>query len=843
MAHRGIFRSTAASSVCGGALIAILLFHPTFAATHEQIIAKCRESARPQVVACMQGKRGTGDRESNLAACRASVGRPIVHACVVREEQREAAGKPPPAAPKDETAIAPNDAGPIQPTFVTPPRTIADITAILDSEKPDDAKIAERKANADAPPPNNASAAKLAQFYYDRGNARALLARNKEALADGLQALAVGKGAIEFRQVSRIRQFVALRYRALGDPKQAITAFDSIVREGNQPALRGTMINALANIAGTLVSMGDVSQATTYAGRVEALVQEGRGSPNPNWRRSYSIYGHSWEGDAEAVRGMVFEARGQYAEAEAAYRRAEAFRRAALKDLPRFEHPPPPEQMMLAADRALLSVARNETKQGRLSEAEADARRALLGVLKQQGKYNPVTASFIVGLAGILVEQGRYQEAEKLARSALNVQRTLGIGDEAPESASILSQLGDILVLQRKTKDAAVVYAELDRAIARWTPARREAVELNGSRIVALYASGQIEAGIAAAEELVKRQIARTGEKSFDTAAARGVLAVGYARAGRDADAIHEFKAAIPVMMTAARETSDDDDPTVVAARSVRLQRIVEAYIGVLARGANTSNEIAVETFALADAVRGHSVQKALADSSARMVAKDATLAELVRTEQDRAKQISAQLGALNNLLTLPSEQRDEQSVRAINAAIEKLRADRKAARREINRRFPSYADLIDPKPPSVDEIKATLRPGEALLSFYFGQNASFVWAVPKEGTVAFASVPVTAGELETQVRRLREALEPQITMVSEIPPFDLALAYELYGLLLKPVEASWKPEKSLIVVTNGALGELPRASCRRRRRRSMLTPNRCLPAIAMFPGLPAPMR
>ena len=225
------------------------------------------------------------------------------------------------------------------------------------------------------------------------------LSRNKEALADGLQALAVGKGAIEFRQVSRIRQFVALQYRALGDPKQAITAFDSIVREGNQPTLRGTMINALANIAGTLVSMGDVTQATTYAGRIEALVQEARGSPNPNWRRSYSIYGHSWESDAEAVRGMVFEARGQYAEAEAAYRRDEAFRRAAVKDSPKYDYPPPPEQMMLAADRTLLWVARNETKQGRLSEAEADARRALLGVLKQQGKYSPV-GSFVHRRAG-----------------------------------------------------------------------------------------------------------------------------------------------------------------------------------------------------------------------------------------------------------------------------------------------------------------------------------------------------------------------------------------------------------------------------------------------------------
>ena len=102
---------------------------------------------------------------------------------------------------------------------------------------------------------------------------------------------------------------------------------------------------------------------------------------------------------------------------------------------------------------------------------------------------------------------------------------------------------------------------------------------------------------------------------------------------------------------------------------------------------------------------------------------------------------------------------------------IEKLRADRKTARLEINRRFPSYAGLVDPKAPTVDEIKAALRPGEALLSFYFGQDSSFVWAVPKEGPVAMAAVPATAIDLEANVRRLRQALEPQITMVSESRP------------------------------------------------------------------------
>jgi len=359
-------------------------------------------------------------------------------------------------------------------------------------------------------------------------------------------------------------------------------------------------------------------------------------------------------------------------------------------------------------------------------------------------------------------------------------------------------------------KEAGEIYAQLDKAMAQWPPQQREVFELNGSRIAALYASGQVEAGIAAATALLKQQTARTGAASFDTAAAHGVLAIGYARSGRDADAIREFKTAIPVLMAAARENADEDDPTVVAARSARLQRIVESYIGVLARGAAKSNDVAVETFALADAIRGRSVQKALADASARMVAKDSALAELVRNEQNLGKQISAALGTLNNLLALTSDQRDEQTVRANSAAIDKLRADRKTAQADIKRRFPSYADLIDPKPPSVNEIKNALRPGEALLSYYFGQNASFAWAVPKDGDVAFASVPATALELEAKVRRLRQALEPQVSMVSEIPAFDVTLGYELYTLLLKPVEAAWQPAKSLIVATNGALGELP---------------------------------
>ncbi|MBV9261907.1 MAG: CHAT domain-containing protein [Pseudolabrys sp.] len=774
-----------------------------FAQSHDAIVENCKQTVgRPIVQACMGGGRNDAMREP----CREKA-RPQVRACVIAAEQKIAAGKAAPAAaPKLDTG--PVDISQVQTVFVAPPRTIADITAILDQEKPDEAKIAKARAAADMPPPAGADNKKLAQFYYDRGNARSFLARNQDALADANKALEVGKGSVELRQVSRLRQLIVIQYQQLGDPKQAMAVLQDVIRDSDQPGVRGSLINSSRTMAQVLVSMGDVSQADAFARRTISRVSEARGSPNPVWRESYQKYGNSWESDADTAKALVLEARGQYKESEAAYVRAEGFRRAAVKDVPKMDFPPPVTQVITAADHLLVSIGRVKAKQGRLSEAEADTRKALLSVLKNLGKYHASTPTFVVALASILVEQGRYPEAEQLARSALDIQHTLGIADDSPTSATILAQLGGVLTLQRKDKEAIAVYAQLEQAIAKWDEPRRDVFLLSGSRITALYAAGRVQDGIALAQTLVKKQAARTGENHFDTAAARGTLGIGYARAGRYAEAIKEFKAAIPVMMTASRENAEDDDTTVIAARSQSLQGAVEAYIGALARTA--SKESATETFALADSVRGHSVQQALAASSARMIANDPALAELVRTEQDLGKQISAQLGTLNNILALPSSERDEKGVRAINAAIEKLRTDRVKARQDISRRFPSYADLVDPKPPSVEQIKAALRPGEALLSFYFGKDASFVWAVPKEGAIAFAEVPATALDIEAKVRKLREALEPQALMISDIPPFDLALASELYGLLLKPIEGGWKNEKSLIVVTNGALGLLP---------------------------------
>src|SRR5262249_42787855 len=103
--------------------------------------------------------------------------------------------------------------------FVAPPRTIADITAVLDNEKPDPAAIAKLRAEADAVPKNGASSAELASFYYYRGNSRSLLGRAEDAIADGQKVFPLARAAGDEMLFHRTENFIGTQQQSLGDLK------------------------------------------------------------------------------------------------------------------------------------------------------------------------------------------------------------------------------------------------------------------------------------------------------------------------------------------------------------------------------------------------------------------------------------------------------------------------------------------------------------------------------------------------------------------------------------------------------------------------------------------------
>ncbi|MCM0019559.1 MAG: CHAT domain-containing protein, partial [Tagaea sp.] len=268
--------------------------------------------------------------------------------------------------------------------------------------------------------------------------------------------------------------------------------------------------------------------------------------------------------------------------------------------------------------------------------------------------------------------------------------------------------------------------------------------------------------------------------------------------------ALVEFDAALPILLQSSRQADDEESGS--ASRENRLKMIFEAAMGALARSGRPG--AAEDAFRLADAVRGQGVQRALAQSSARAAAADPALAELVRNEQDTQKQVGALQGLLTNVLA--SAERDENAVRALRTQIDSLRSARAALRLEIERRFPSYAQLIDPRPATIEETRRSLRPGEALIATYVGRDRTFVWAVPQAGAVAFAAVDKGQRAIAETVATLRKSLDPNAATLGDIPAFDVGLAHALYNDLLKPVEAGFANAESLLVVPHDALGQLP---------------------------------
>jgi CHAT domain-containing protein len=173
-------------------------------------------------------------------------------------------------------------------------------------------------------------------------------------------------------------------------------------------------------------------------------------------------------------------------------------------------------------------------------------------------------------------------------------------------------------------------------------------------------------------------------------------------------------------------------------------------------------------------------------------------------------KRLEALYSALTNAVAQQRTDKKPEVIRSLKEQISELGKARLAFIKEIDSRFPKYAQLIDPVPPSLKEARASLKPRESLISIYIGRDQSFVWAIPYEGKVMYTAVPLAKKEIDTMVARIRSTLEPNAKRLGEIPQFDLETAYALFKAFFEPVREAWKNARSLLVVPHGALSYLP---------------------------------
>jgi CHAT domain-containing protein len=570
---------------------------------------------------------------------------------------------------------------------------------------------------------------------------------------------------------------------------------------GSAPPDTGWRFELLAGLARLHATTGDLAAAETALGELSRLKGSASGSG------ATPIVQASYEASLFRAEATVLQMRGRLPEAEDAWRRAiAAWKRLEGRGFDR-------DGWMVARQASdMVDLADCLLRRGRFLEAELEARRALREQVTGAGDV-PAFSLHPVGilplLSRILRAQGRYGDAATLALRAQQVYRRVGMSPaHAPPVVAPHLELGAIFAALRRWTDAR---REYDSARAALADQRlfRVLVEDDPAYLVTRARMDPPDAAVPALEAALARSIRAHGESHASSAQARALLALALARRGERSRALTEFRASADRLIDDGSDLTDEQ--TTRSERDQRVRDVLGDYVGVLSDSMGTPliPDVAgaiSESFRLADAARGRVVQRAVDAAALRSGANTPALAALIRREQDIAKQLNAMHGIIGN--SYAPDESDE--IRELRRRREALAVVRRDIKQQIARDFAGYARLTNPAPPTLEAVRAVLRPGEVLLTTLVTEHRTFVWAVPPSGSPTFVAVPVGEEALTTKIARVRRSLDMRVTTVGEIAPFDLETAHELYRLLLDPIRPTWENAATLVVVADGALGQLP---------------------------------
>jgi hypothetical protein len=606
--------------------------------------------------------------------------------------------------------------------FAPPPRTIADITAVLDQYQPDAQRLAAAKEAADRTPPPDLSGAALAEFYYHRGTDAGNVGRIAQQLDDLRQAHELGTRSGDV-DLSLILQALRFAEREAGNYANAIRYAEERVRLPGRGDEKGQLLGAYGGLVSDNIAKGDLAAAEGWLAELRERAQPDRTA------KHVQKFNPKYTSQLAAAEAELLFARGRYAEAERELRSAIAQREQQILTYApvsgRGRERAPEEHVEDVRDSLIGELAASLRLQGRLIEAEVEVRGALVNRLKLVGRYHSWTARTLEELARVVLEEGRAAEAEQLTRKTIDILLTV----EATGSWSLAEArqtLASALVAQGRWTEALASTDQMLRALAGDQAGLRRFGIGDLDWTTALIKSGRGDAAVEMAERILVTRRAIHGEQHYDTAEARAIFGMALASTGARERALAELRAALPVLLAAGDLSLAEGE----GIKQRRLHLILDAYIRLLAEIRGTPTEAsaridaAAEAFQLADAARGRSVQKALSAASARAAIPDPALAELARRAQDAAQQLAGLEGTLVNALAAPADQQDAAALAALRGHIEPLRQAHRALLDEIARRFPDYAELVDPKPATLEQARHALRPGEALFATYVSSGS-----------------------------------------------------------------------------------------------------------------------
>lgn len=714
----------------------------------------------------------------------------------------------PAAADVDVTAIKP------------PPRDVKDIVRVLEASKIDLAEIERARQIVQSSPPDTTDTKLLNRYYHRRSIAQQKLGRVQEALED------MRKAAIDHRLAGtafELRDLVDLGVQEgfAGNLQESSAVLERAKVIAQNTRQGGMVLTVNRLLVGNYAVMGDLERARRLLLDADSQLVLMRNSPRA---LDYMPY---WEASLESTRGIFFWQQGQWVESERALRKALRL----LHQQYQFAKGHPQKVDDLAdVERTVtdgtrvvrhfvtqiiyrqLNLSDTLLQQRKLVDAEHFARESLTMALDNFGRNSSEVGRALAQLSRVISEQGRFAEAVLLAKASLAAHAESGISPDSRIMAASRKFYATALVADGQFEVADKVFGEM-LASVRKDPHMEKTFRVDDlDWVLAMQKLDKKQDAQAMSERIWTNAEKRLGKQSPRAAMTAAFHAVSMHHSGQTAQAYQLFQQAVPVLVDQAKNDAEND--TASYKQQQRTTYLYENYLALLANvaqaDAGRASSAAEEAFRIADLAKSSGVQRALTASAARANIKDPQLAALARKEQDLQRRVNGLSELLTGLLAAPPEQQLPAVQARIRQDIDAFKAERDGLKKEIEKRFPDYADMVEPKPASVARTRTFLRPGEVMVAWYFGEKQSYVWAISKDGPLSFHALPLGRKEMASQVAHLRQALDPGVSSIDQIPAFDVAASHRLYRQIMAPVASALEGKKVLLVVPHAELGQLP---------------------------------
>ncbi len=568
--------------------------------------------------------------------------------------------------------------------------------------------------------------------------------------------------------------------------------------------LNGQELLALASLSHVAIEVGDLDEAIKLAVRGRALMELMKNRPMGYW-----AFIPQWEALVFNSEARVLIAQGKWEEGEVKMRLAVARTEELAKNLEKLSALTNSitYQSSVLASRNLVvtNLAKHLMAQGKFDEAELILRDILSVNLQKAGRLSVRTSLVLNRLADLMGAKGRVADGLALLQEVEGINKVLAIGPANAVGRAFHDSKINLLVGQQNW--LAVVQA--DESFRKELSALKQdrLARMTPGLAIALLQTAQAEQAFARLKPIFDAHVTHMGDDHPQVAQERGILAMALMAKGQREEAMQLFGKATPILLSPSATESEGQDQSL---RALTRRLVLESYLDALAEQPNAPGA-ADTAFRIADALHLGKTQQALSQSAARAATQQADLAALIREDQDRKAEKLSLYGQLLRLSELPPEQRLPKVMDDMRARIAQIDKTRQSFDANLQKRFPAYANLIQPKAPSLDQTQATLKDKEALINVFSTDRATYVWAVARSAPTAFARVALSRQAVAQTVASLRRALDPgDADLARGIPMFDVAAAHRLYIDLLQPVASTWKGAQSLLVVSNGALGQLP---------------------------------